>query len=106
MISYDDETAFADQPEAPTVVLSLAYIERLEKRMRDAAQISSRLAIHLTAALSAVRKDAVGYRIHNTANPDGGQNAKPGDLLRAAHRAETYLEAHHQILRQLGWPEP
>lgn len=61
-------------------------------RLREISQIVDKLAWDLDTELSAIDKDEAGYREKTAANPDGGQNAIPGDLEAALFQAEAFLE--------------
>jgi hypothetical protein len=79
-------------------------------RVRDATTLplkahnAAHNAAHtrLICALSAVDKDAAGYRQHNAANRDGGQNARPGERLAAIQACETTLTTLTLLNHQLG----
>jgi len=58
----------------------LAYAERALDAARKWSQRVEQLVWDLETALSAVNKDAAGYRRANKANPDGGANALPGEV--------------------------
>jgi hypothetical protein len=47
----------------------------------------------LDSSLSAVVKDAAGYRVHTLAEPNGGGSYEPGELEAAVARAERLLVA-------------
>lgn len=47
----------------------------------------------LDSVLSAIRKDACGYRRDNAANLTGGANYVPGELEKATGRAQELLQA-------------
>jgi len=51
------------------------------------------VAWELDSSLSALRKDAAGYRISNAANRTGGQNYIKGELETAYGRAKELMEA-------------
>jgi hypothetical protein len=51
------------------------------------------VAWELDSTLSALRKDAAGYRVLNKANPDGGGNYCKGELEKASGRAAELLAA-------------
>ena len=68
------------------------YAVEIAKELRDISRHISDVAWELDAAISAVRKDSVGYRTHNAANFDGGRNAKPGQLNIALRKAKAILK--------------
>lgn len=67
----------------PETAKELDYAERALDAARKFAQRVEQLTWDLEAALSAVEKDAAGYRTRNKANPDGCENATPGDVNEA-----------------------
>lgn len=58
----------------------IAYAERTLDGARKWSQKVEKLVWDLEAALSAVEKDRAGYRTRNKANPDGCENASPGEV--------------------------
>jgi hypothetical protein len=68
--------------------LAQSVVRRLSAYERTIREAGWRL----DAALSARRKDAVGYRTRNAANPDGGANERPGELEAALKEAQRILE--------------
>jgi len=68
-----------------------ARAEATADRLRRFAQKVEDLSWALDAAISAVDKDASGYRCQSAANPDGGRNALAGELEAALFKAEAFL---------------
>lgn len=65
--------------------------EALADDLRDIVSQLESVSWALDAALSAQRKDAAHYRQHNSANLDGGLNAKSGQLEWARSEAQKTL---------------
>lgn len=89
--------------------------EGVADRLRDFSQTVDQLSWDLDAALSALRKDAAGYRRRTKANPDGGDNSAPGELEAALGAAERFLAripafevaepAEEDLEVALGWQD-
>lgn len=58
----------------------LDYAERTLDGARKWSQKVEKLIWDLETALSAVEKDKAQYRTRNKANPDGCENASPGEV--------------------------
>jgi hypothetical protein len=104
MQSYDNTTTYADEasPKGAHPDELRAYGLHLRDAMTLALAPFNRGHTRLVNALSAIDKDAAGYRIHNAANHNGGQNARPGELARAIQEADTLLVTLTLLNHQLG----
>lgn len=76
--------------------------EVVADKLRAFSQKVDALAWDLDAALSAVNKDAVGYRVGTKANPTGGPNSLPGELEAALVKAEAFLMALGDAVEAVG----
>lgn len=75
----------------PSVLVALA--EEISDELATLTAPLEAVAWEIDAALSAIRKDAAGYRSANAANPDGGTNYTPGELEAAVKRGRQLLLA-------------
>lgn len=78
---------------------------RLRERIGAMEREAREASWALDAALSALRKDGVGYRTRNAANPDGGANYQHGQLQAAMRRAAETLARFGPPI-PYGWDNP
>jgi len=78
---------YPDTPLPEVVQRAKVLAERARVTAREFADASWAL----DAALSALRKDEVGYRVNTAANPGGGRNYTPGQLEAAVRQAAIIL---------------
>jgi hypothetical protein len=98
---FPDQEAFAVADLGTLDIISREEVSRpsdngepskVAHALREALRPLNDVAWRLDAAISAERKDTVGYGQHNAANPDGGANAKQGELSETLAIAEILLK--------------
>lgn len=78
--------------QRPASVL-VAQAEEISDELAALTAPLEGVAWEIDSALSALRKDAAGYRKANAANPTGGDSYEPGELEAAVKRGRQLLLA-------------
>jgi hypothetical protein len=71
----------------------VALAEEISDELAQLTAPLEGVAWEIDSALSAIRKDAAGYRRANAANPTGGDSYTSGDLEKAVARGKALLLA-------------